>query len=236
MALHLLDPSTLFLALIGSVVPAVIWLFFWIREDSEHPEPRGLIIIAFIAGILSVIPTFLLEEIANNMYHANNLIHSQEDLYAVWAAIEELMKFSAAFLVALDTRFYDEPIDAIIYLIVVALGFAAAENFLFMAGSGDLVAGFLTGSMRFVGATLLHTLASSMIGISLAVAFNLSKLSKLVYLAIGIFTAVLLHTSFNIFIVQDNGSGIAPVFISLWMAIILLLVFFEKLKLEDIYN
>ncbi|MEK7066366.1 MAG: PrsW family glutamic-type intramembrane protease [Patescibacteria group bacterium] len=230
MALHLLDPSTLFLALIGSVIPAVIWLFFWIREDSEHPEPRGLIIIAFIAGILSVIPTFLLEELANRY------IHNQQDLYTVWAFIEEFMKFSAAFLVALDTRFYDEPIDAIIYLIVVALGFAAAENFLFMAGSGDIVSGFLTGSMRFVGATLLHTLASAMIGIALAVAFNLSKLAKLIYMAIGTFTAVLLHTSFNIFIVQDNGSGIASVFISLWMAVILLLVFFEKLKLEDIYN
>ena len=228
--LYSIDPSTVFLALMGSIIPAVIWLFFWIREDSEHPEPRTIIIIAFIAGIISVIPTFMLEEIASRH------IQNQQDLYVIWALIEELMKFGAAFLVALDTRFYDEPMDAIIYMIIVALGFAAAENFLFMAGSGNLVSGFLTGSMRFVGATLLHTLASAMIGVSIAIAYNKNRIAKLACLLIGISAAVLLHTSFNIFIIKDNGNDISSVFISLWMAIILLLVFFEKLKLEDIYN
>ncbi|MBI5140079.1 MAG: PrsW family intramembrane metalloprotease [Candidatus Vogelbacteria bacterium] len=230
MAIFSIDPSTLFLALTGSIIPAIIWLFFWIREDDEHPEPRVIIIIAFIAGILSVIPTFLLEDLANKF------IKNQQDLYTAWAIIEELMKFSAAFLVALSTRFNNEPMDAIIYMIVVALGFAATENFLFMAGSGNFVTGFLTGSMRFVGATLLHTLASAMIGISMAISFGKKMITKIVCLALGISTAVLLHTSFNIFIIKDNGNDISSVFISLWMAIILLLVFFEKLKLEDIYS
>lgn len=230
MALFSIAPGTVFLSLIGSIIPAVIWLFFWVREDNAHPEPRAIIIIAFIAGIVSVIPTFILEDIANR------IILNEQDLYTSWAIIEEVMKFLAAFFVALDTRFYDEPMDAVIYMIVVALGFAAAENFLFMAGSGDIVTGFLTGSMRFVGATLLHTLTSATIGISLAISFNKARLTKLVWLLIGIFTATVLHTSFNVFIIRNNGDDISSVFVSLWMAIILLLVFFEKLRLEDIYS
>ena len=42
---------------LGGLVPAILWLWFWLREDSAHPEPRGLIVITFIAGMVSVVLT-----------------------------------------------------------------------------------------------------------------------------------------------------------------------------------
>jgi RsiW-degrading membrane proteinase PrsW (M82 family) len=49
-----------------------------------------------------------------------------------WACIEELTKFAAAFFIALRARVFDEPLDAVIYMVTVALGFSAAENTLFL--------------------------------------------------------------------------------------------------------
>lgn len=226
----LVNPAALFFSLIGGIIPAILWLWFWLREDSEHPEPPRLIVMTFIGGILSIIPTYFCEA-----YVADKFTNPVLILMA-WALIEELMKFGAAYTVALRTRFYDEPIDAIIYLITAALGFAAAENFLFIINSHDTISSLLTGSMRFVGASLLHTLASAFIGSLMALSFNKSYFYKLLALIFGILTSTLLHTSFNVFIIKSNSGNISIVFLALWLAIIFLILFFEKLRVEDNYN
>ena len=89
-------------------------------------------------------------------------------------SLEEVFKFAAAYFVALRARVYDEPLDAIIYLVTVALGFSALENALFLWGplkEGDILRTIVTGDLRFIGATLLHTLSSATIGIALALSF-----------------------------------------------------------------
>ena len=32
----LLDPKTLLYALLGGILPAVLWLWFWLKEDSKN--------------------------------------------------------------------------------------------------------------------------------------------------------------------------------------------------------
>lgn len=226
----LISPLTLFFSLVGGIIPAILWLWFWLREDNKHPEPARLIVTTFIAGILSIIPTYYSEA-----FVADNITNPATILVA-WALIEELMKFGAAYIVALRTRFYDEPIDAIIYLITAALGFAAAENFLFIINSQDTMASLLTGSMRFVGASLLHTLASAFIGSLMALAFSRHGIIKMAAIVFGILTSTVLHTSFNVFIIKSNGGNISIVFLALWLATIFLILFFEKLRVEDNYN
>jgi len=213
--------------MLGGIIPAVLWLWFWLREDDKHPEPQRLIVITFLWGIISVIPTYYAES-----FVANRITDSATILMA-WALIEEVMKFGAAYFAALRTKFYDEPIDAVIYLITAALGFAAAENFLFIINSHNAVGGLLTGGMRFVGASLLHTLASAFIGSLMALTFNKHFLAKLTAVSFGILTSTLLHTSFNVFLIRNNGNNTSVVFISLWLAIVFLILFFEKLRVED---
>ncbi|MBI3633686.1 MAG: PrsW family intramembrane metalloprotease [Candidatus Vogelbacteria bacterium] len=227
---QLVSPTALFFSLVGGIIPAVLWLWFWLREDDKHPEPEALIVITFICGVLSIIPTYFAEEyVAKSMTDPTLIL-------AIWALIEEIMKFGAAYVGGLRTRFYDEPIDAIIYLVTAALGFAAAENFLFIVNSQDTVASILTGSMRFVGASLLHTLASAFIGSLMALAFTKGYFTKFCAIIFGIITSTILHTSFNVFIIRNNGGNISVVFIALWLAIIFLILFFEKLRVEDVYS
>ena len=82
----LVNPATLFFSLIGGIIPSVLWLWFWLREDNEHPEPPKLIVITFLAGILSIVPTYFAES-----YFADQFANPAMILL-VWALIEELMK------------------------------------------------------------------------------------------------------------------------------------------------
>ncbi|MEX0909868.1 MAG: PrsW family glutamic-type intramembrane protease [Candidatus Paceibacterota bacterium] len=224
-----IEPSTetIIFAFLGGLLPALLWLWFWLKEDALHPEPRRYITLTFIAGILTV-PLVLPFQIAvyNNFTDPTLMI-------ILWAGIEEVMKFVIAYIVALNQRFVDEPIDMVIYMITVALGFAAAENALFIfhpLTDGNTLVSIITGNLRFIGSTLLHVFASATIGVMLGFAFYKGTLKRFYATMIGIILATALHTLFNFFIIEDNGKYTFLVFATVWAAIIMLILMFERIK------
>ena len=128
---------------------------------------------------------------------------------------------------------YDEPIDALIYTITAALGFAAAENALFLFGTlmqSGASQSILIGDTRFVGSTLLHTASSACIGITLALTFFRSRILQIVAFIFGVILSIALHMTFNLFILQEGG-GFFFALITIWLGIIVVLAFAEKIKL-----
>ena len=221
------------IAFLFGLTPALFWLWFWLREDKEKPEPYALIGLAFIAG-MTVVPIALpLQKVALGMYSGLNLIF-------IWVIIEELLKYAAALIVVFWHKAVDEPIDLIVYMIAIALGFAALENALFIFNplqNGDFLNSVLTGNFRFIGATLLHILASGTVGAFLALAFYKTNALKLLYGTFGLFIAIVLHALFNFFIMDASGETILAVFLFVWMGIIVLMLVFEKVKiLESRHN
>ncbi|MBI2046517.1 MAG: PrsW family intramembrane metalloprotease [Parcubacteria group bacterium] len=219
--------DTLFYALLGGILPAVLWLWFWLKEDSARPEPRGLILFSFIAGMASVLPVFPLEQFAYAKLGGGIL------LLLSWAFIEEIVKYGVTVFADLKTRFFDEPVDAPIYFITVALGFSALENVLFMLSplnNGEFIDGLITGNMRFLGATLLHVVASGIIGMAIGFTFYKRRAVQVIATIIGIAFAVAVHTAFNFFILQNGEKNMLTVLLVLWIGVILLLYGFEKVK------
>ena len=127
----------------------------------------------------------------------------------------------------------DEPIDTVIYMITAALGFAALENILFLIApvtGGDVVGGVVTGSLRFVGATLLHVVSSAIVGIFIAFVFYRSRFVKFVFGLAGLLFAIVLHTVFNLSIIEESNGIMITAFYSVWIAIVFLLLVLEKIK------
>ena len=85
-----LTASTLFFALAGGFIPSLLWLWFWLKEDS-HPEPRANLIYTFIAGMIVVPIAMVFEYIA---LFPLGLTGSFSLL--AWAFIEEILKYGAA--------------------------------------------------------------------------------------------------------------------------------------------
>jgi len=96
--------------------------------------------------------------------------------------------------------------------------------------SKTLFEGIIISNMRFIGATVLHTASSAMIGITLAFAYQKTKIIKMFCLILGLILAIALHTSFNFLIINDSGGNIFKVFLFIWLIIMLILLFFEKIK------
>lgn len=215
-----------FVAFLGGVLPALLWLFFWLLEDRCEPEPKRHIFFSFIAGMAVVWPVLLLERSAAGLASGSLLL-------LIWAFIEEVCKFGAAYVAALHWRVFDEPLDALVYMVTVALGFAAFENALFLMGpieQGNLIKTIVTGDLRFIGATLLHTLSSATIGIALALSYYKSARTRRLSAMVGVILATLLHTFFNFFILQEGGGTTFWIFLVIWFGVIAVLLFAERIK------
>jgi protease PrsW len=224
-----IESTNFAIAFLGGLIPALFWLWFWLREDKERPEPYLLIALAFIGGMMVVPLALPLQKLALESYSGDYLI-------LIWVIIEEVLKYAVALLMILWNKAVDEPIDVIIYMISIALGFAALENALFIYNpivAGDFANGTLTGFFRFLGATLLHTLASGTVGAFLALSFFKSNGVKLLFGSIGLFIATILHALFNFFIMDASGETILGVFLFVWMGIIALFLVFEKVKILE---
>ena len=214
-------------ALAGGIFPALAWLWFWRREDSAHPEPRRLIALAFLAGMVTVALVIPIQKYVATLLSSTTLI------YTAWSAIEEIMKYLAARFTVLKRREDDEPIDPVIYMVAVALGFAALENALFLLSplSGDTATQtILTGNLRFVGATLLHVLSSAVIGVALGLSFYKPKAAKRAYALFGVILAILLHSAFNFFILNTPEAHLLRTFGYVWIGLIALLAVLEYVK------
>jgi RsiW-degrading membrane proteinase PrsW (M82 family) len=222
-----MSATTLGYAFLGGLLPSLIWLYFILREDKSHPEPRSLLALTFIAGMLAVPIALPLEEYV----HAS--LHNSVSIIVAWALIEEMLKYIMAAVFILWRRAVDEPIDYVVYMITVALGFAAAENMLFLytpLSSGSLANSFFTGDVRFLGSTLLHVIASASIGFALAFSKNYRPAGRVIAAALGLILAVALHTSFNLLIITAGASTALTAFFLVWIVAVILFATFEVLK------
>ena len=221
------DPKILGLALLGGIAPALLWLWFWLKEDNQKPEPKGLLAILFLIGMVLVILVIPVQK-----FIQNNVTSSEWQIIG-WASIEELIKYLGVVILLYKTNRIDEPIDWPIFLITVALGFAALENTLFLIKPLSLnqtTVGLLTGQLRFLGSTLLHAVSSGIVGVSLGLSFHMGKYVKKIYLLVGLLLAITLHSTFNFFIIEDNGNNFLEVLGFLWVVTIIIILLFEKLR------
>lgn len=216
------------LSILGGVLPALFWLWFWLHEDKKHPEPKKRIFLSFIFGMIAVAIVLPIEKL---LFKFSSSEVNTTTLF-LWAAVEELIKFGAAYFVVLRSREVDEPVDFLIYMLSTALGFSAFENTLFLLNGFDsslLGDTLIRGNMRFIGATLLHTLTSATIGAFMALSFYKNKEVKRLALVAGLSLAIALHTLFNFFI-MNVGQRVFFVFGAVWLSIMALIFMFEKIK------
>ncbi|MDO8593308.1 MAG: PrsW family glutamic-type intramembrane protease [bacterium] len=219
--------TTLGYAFIGGLLPSFIWLYFLLKEDASHPEPKALIALTFVAGMVAVPFALLLET------YAKNTLKDDLSVITAWALIEEVLKYAMAAVFIFWRRAVDEAPDYVIYMITVALGFASAENMLFLItpiSYGSIASGFFTGDIRFLGSTLLHVVASAAIGFALAFSTRDRPGGRIVAASLGLILAVVLHTAFNMLIINQGASTALAAFFLVWVVAVIFFAAFEVLK------
>ncbi len=216
------------IALALGLVPSLLWLAFFLREDS-HPEPRKMITLTYAMGAVSAFVAFFAQYFLNDIvqgivFELPRLYEENIAPFLSFAFIEEISKFLLVYIVVRKSRYFDEPIDAMIYMITGALGFATVEDvFIALQSGGDVVG---TIVLRFIGATLLHALSAGIIGHYWARGIKLGVEGR--FVIGGIFVASLVHTLFNILITEFNDFLVYPV------VFLILVGFFVLYDFEDL--
>lgn len=186
----------------------------------------------FVTGMLSVIVVLPIEKLISVIV-TDPVVRT-----VLWSATEEVFKYFVFVVIVLKSPFLDEPVDFPIYLITAALGFAALENTFFLIeplSINETTVSFLTGNLRYLGATLLHTIASGFVGVVMGLVFFKSKEVRHFYLILGLLGAIALHSVFNFFIIEKSGENFFQIFGFLWVTAIIIMLLFEKLRRMGTY-
>ncbi|MDD4931096.1 MAG: PrsW family glutamic-type intramembrane protease [Candidatus Colwellbacteria bacterium] len=198
-----------------------IWLVFFLLEDRNKPEPKLAITKTFFFGMISAMAAAALEK-GFSVFCAGAAIHDYSILSLTGnSLIEELIKFIVVFVFISASRDFDEPVDRMIYMIVAALGFATTENFFFLSNATTISELAGLSIMRFIGATLMHSLSSGMLGYAWAKG----------KLLLGLVIATIVHTIFN-FLILEKGPETWPTAFLLFVAFIL---FYEFDRIKQYY-
>src|SRR3989339_889437 len=92
------DPKILILAFFGGIIPSLVWLWFWLKEDEEHPEPAGLLTIVFIMGMAAVVVVLPVQKFIQAH------VGLQEVEFILWAGAEEIVKYLAVLIILFRTK------------------------------------------------------------------------------------------------------------------------------------
>ncbi len=215
------------IAIAAGVLPSLLWLFFFTREDSSHKKPRKIIFGCFLGGALSVIVAIFVEKLIADA------VIDPTIRYTLWAAFEETIKCIVALVIIYAARANEDPVDTMIYCASVALGFAAIENTLFILeplSNGTITLALITSNMRFIGATLVHVVSSASIGFMLGYVFYHGRFIKTIAVIAGLAGAIALHATFNLSIINASSTDTLKAFGWIWGAVVVLIILFEEVK------
>ena len=229
--------------LLGGIVPALFWMWFWMHEENKHHEPKSVLIYTFALGMLAVVVSYFLQKGVATFLHIQigpeagfdleDAMQNSQTLTLIYVIIEELTKYFAAYVIVFRTKLFQHPIDAFIYLMTAALGFAAMENTLYMLQpllDGETVESIITGHTRFIGASVLHVASSGILSVFIGLSFCKSPLVREFRIWIGLAVAVAVHWLFNVFLVVSDNSYSFLIFSSVWIVTIGLIIALERVK------
>ncbi len=195
------------LSLFFGIVPMLFfaWFVYWL--DRYEKEPSVLLGVVFVWGaIIAAGAAFLTNTVLSVGIYLFTHSEIATDITTgslIAPVVEESLKGLAVLLIFLVYRHeFDTILDGIVYAAIVALGFAATENALYIYQYGYAENG-LSGvlAMTFVRVVLVgwqHPFYTSFIGIGLAVnRLNKNPLIKLIAPIGGWLAAVFTHSLHN---------------------------------------
>lgn len=191
---------------------------YW--RDRFDPEPLRLLALSFVLGCVSVVPAMLLSSLAGKLlieHPGSSLTETFVFAFGVVAFSEELSKYYFLRKYFYPKSDFDEPYDGITYSVMISMGFATLENvmYVYMKGGGS----YEMALLRMFTAVPAH--ATFAIAMGYYVGMAKFRKNKVLYLFAGLLVAIVLHGSYDFFLMQRNYPQIVGgAFVSLILSVI----------------
>lgn len=161
----------LFAFLLTPILVIILFVYF---QDKYSPEPSKMIFFALLLGLLAIFPAVLLEFFFEYIFSFVEIKFLRTVLYAFIGVglVEELSKFFFLWLFIYKNKHFDEPMDGVVYAVVLSLGFAGFENIMYVLNSHEP---YVTATIRAFYAIPAHASFGAIMGLY----FGLSKFTFL---------------------------------------------------------
>jgi len=219
------NPKLVFV-LVAVFIGAAVWFWLLRSHDRFEPEPIKFVIwVAIVGGLISTNfagwGNWGFGELTGWSLRSQNPL--KNFAFGIFVGVnEETWKFLATYWLIRNSKEYNEPIDALIYGMTVALGFAAFENVYYVWNSGlDLA--FSRSLITVPGHMCLAAIWSYGMAELKFKEKNSSYLKSVIpYLAL----AAVIHGLYDFLVSQRHW---AFVYFAILVVLIMLLYFHQKL-------
>lgn len=190
-----------------AIAPGLAIMLYIYARDKYDREPIGLLLLCFIAGVLSAWPAVLLSgtgvTMLDQLLPIGSTPYNMLKAFAAVAFSEEFSKFFMVMLVAWRSKHFNEPFDGIVYAVMVSMGFATFENILYSFNYG-----MNTALVRMFTAVPAHATFAIMMGYYIGKA-KFMKVGTPFFLTMGLFWAVMFHGSYDYFLFEIENYPMA---------------------------
>ncbi len=200
--------------LILAIAPALAVCGYIIHKDRFDKEPFWLLLVAFGFGVFSTFPAVVSTLIGGQFFEiSENPVNTAIYAFLVVALSEEFAKFFFLRYILFKRKEFNEPLDGIVYAVMVGMGFAAFENIFYVADGG-----VNTALLRMFTAIPAHAVFAVMMGYHVGIAkFDTTHQQEL--LRKGLIYPILLHGAYDFFLMQKNIPFLSLLaFVGLWYA------------------
>ncbi len=175
------------------------WYIWW--RDKHEREPHKYLIACFVFGLLSVIPALLLENLGASLGYgiSRNTFSTLVYAVAVIGFSEEFSKFLFLRFYIFPKKEFCEPMDGIVYSVMVSMGFATFENVMYVFDEN--LGGMSTAIMRMILSVPAHASFAVLMGYFVGMA-KFSGKFKFIYLVLGLLLPTIVHGLFDFFLFQ----------------------------------
>jgi protease PrsW len=193
------------LLLTAAMIPGLAISFWIYRKDKYEKEPRHLLLACFIWGCVSTIPAVIGQMYFKHLENENSLVQTFIFSFFIIALTEELAKFLFLRFYAYPKDAFNEPIDGIVYAVMIGMGFATLENVLYTFSSGN--GGWGTAFGRALTAVPAHGVFAVVMGAYIGLAKFVPE-KRNIYMLQGILLAVFFHGLYDFFLLQKTYKGL----------------------------
>ena len=127
--------------LVLALIPAILWLAFFYRQDRLEPEPKGYVIGVFLLGALLAQGVGI--PLVERVYEAPRWLplNVWTDLLGsilVIGFVQEALKYAAVRYSVYPSAEFDERVDGVVYGTAAGLGYATMLNVHYVVASGGV--------------------------------------------------------------------------------------------------
>ena len=185
----------------------ISWYIWW--RDKHEREPHKYLIACFLFGILSVVPAVILGEIGVSMGYVKG-----PDVFKTFIFAMVVVGFSEEFSKYIFLRYYIfpkkefcEPMDGIVYAVMISMGFATFENVLYVFGQENFESSLTVGILRMITAVPGHASFAIIMGYYVGMAkFDTEKRNS--YLLKCLLWATAAHGLYDFFLMQEMNAAL----------------------------